>query len=122
MRLAPALVLIGCLSSSAQADVLDGWCAQVKLPSSVALCSDLELRALAIERQRTFDATRARIGETQFPNLIADQNAWVATYPNACGLALDAQPPIPLPPQIEKCMASAGREEPASLSRDLTTG
>src|SRR3954465_12976895 len=35
------------------------WCTQeAKLPSSVALCSDAELRSLAIERQKVFNEVR----------------------------------------------------------------
>lgn len=109
MRLASALIVLACFGSPAKADILDGWCSQAKLPSSIALCSDPELRALAIERQHAFDAARARVGETRFPVLRADQNAWVASYPRSCGLAPDAPPPIPLPPQVRDCMASAGR-------------
>src|SRR6266446_2266050 len=39
-------------------DGLDEWCKTVKLPSSIAMCSDPELRSLAIERQRVFNEVR----------------------------------------------------------------
>jgi hypothetical protein len=55
---APALILVGFLASPVRADVLDGWCAQAKLPSSIAICSDPDPRNLAIERQHAFDAAR----------------------------------------------------------------
>jgi uncharacterized protein len=115
MRFSPALILIACLASPVWADDLDGWCAQVKLPSSIALCSDRELRALMVERQHAFEAARAKVGEERAPVLIADQNAWVASYPKACGLVPDTPPPIPLPPNVKDCMASAGRARIAYL-------
>jgi uncharacterized protein len=110
MRFSPALVLLSFfLASPIRADVLDGWCAQATLPSSITICSDPGLRALTIERQHAFDAARARVGQTRFPALMADQNAWVASYPKTCGVAADAAPPIPLPTQIRSCMAAAGQ-------------
>jgi clan AA aspartic protease (TIGR02281 family) len=116
MRFPPALILVGFLTSQAQADVLDAWCTQVQLPSSIALCSDPELRALTIERQHAFDAARGRVGEAQYPVLAADQSAWVVSYPKACGLAPDSPPPIPLPRQARDCMANAGRARIAYLN------
>jgi uncharacterized protein/predicted aspartyl protease len=116
MRLAPALILIGCLVSSAHADVLDGWCAQVRLPSSIAICSDTELRTLTIQRQQAFNEARGRVGEERYQALAADQSAWVSSYPKACGLASEAPAPIPLPAQIRDCMASAGRTRIAFLN------
>jgi uncharacterized protein YecT (DUF1311 family) len=95
-------------------DNLDQWCSQVKLPSSVAICSDRELRALAIERQDAFDAAKARLSPDQQKALLADQNGWVRTYPRTCGLT-DAPPSLPLAPAIKDCMAEAGRARIAYL-------
>jgi uncharacterized protein/predicted aspartyl protease len=106
---AAGLTLPGFPNSTAYADVLDAWCAQAKLPSSIAVCGDPELRALTIERQHAFDGARARVGEAQAPALLADQNAWVKSYPVACGLAPDVAPSLPLAPGIRDCMALAGR-------------
>jgi hypothetical protein len=54
--------MVGCsLSALADPTELDAWCAQAKQPSSLALCSDPELRELAIERHHAFEAARARL-------------------------------------------------------------
>jgi uncharacterized protein len=90
-------------------DTLDEWCAKVSLPSSIALCSDRELRALAIERQHAFDEARTRLTPDQQRALLADQNGWVRSYARACGLSQDAPPSLPLAPAIKNCMAEAGR-------------
>src|SRR5438270_675899 len=58
-------------------DGLDDWCGQVKQARSIALCSDAELRALAVERQRAFDEVRARLGPDQQKALLADQKNWL---------------------------------------------
>jgi uncharacterized protein YecT (DUF1311 family) len=107
IRFALALFL-GCIGHAA-ADELDSWCPQVKLPSSIAICSDPELRALTIARQHAFNDARTRIGDAKASVLLADQNAWLASYPRACGLTPDAPPSLPLSSQLKDCMARAGR-------------
>lgn len=109
MRYVLAFLLLALLVSPARADALDSWCPQAKLPSSIAICSDPELRALTIERQHAFDEARARVGETGAPALLADQNGWVKSYPTSCGLVPGVAPTLPLAPQIKDCMARAGR-------------
>jgi uncharacterized protein len=94
---------------------LDDWCAKVKLPSSVAVCSDPELRSLMIERQKAFDEAKSRLAPGRQKALLADQNGWVKTYPQACGISLGAAPPLPLSPAIKDCMATAGRARIAYL-------
>src|SRR5260370_40371622 len=89
-----ALCLVG-PPAAAQGSV-DDWCARAKLPSNIAICSDPELRTLAIERQRSYDEAKARLSPDQRKALLADQNGWVRSYPQACGLAPDAPPPLPL--------------------------
>ena len=96
-------------------DGLDDWCAKVRLPSSTAICSHPELRSLAIERQHAYDEVRARLSPEQQKALLADQNGWVKTYPQACGLSQDAPPSLPLAPAIKDCMAQAGRARIAYL-------
>src|SRR5439155_14505483 len=66
---------------------LDSWCAQAKLPSSVALCSDPELRELAIQRNRAFEAARARLNVDAYNALLRDQNGWVRSYAASCGIS-----------------------------------
>src|SRR5678809_1407964 len=62
MRFAVALFLLACPMSAASAAPLDEWCAQVTLPASIAICSDPDLRVLAIERQRAFDGQHSQVG------------------------------------------------------------
>jgi hypothetical protein len=85
------------------------------LPSSIAVCSDGELRTLATERQRAYDDARARLAPEQRKALLADQKAWVASYPPACGVARVIAPSLPLAPAIKDCMAQAGRARIAYL-------
>lgn len=92
------------------ADELDAYCSGVTTPRSVALCSDPDLRRLAVERQKAFDAARARVWPDGWQKLLTDQNHWVASYATDCGLAVDKPPPLPLPPAIRDCMAAAGKE------------
>jgi HJR/Mrr/RecB family endonuclease/uncharacterized protein YecT (DUF1311 family) len=96
-------------------DGLDDWCKTVALPSSVAICSDRELRALVLERQRAYDGAKAGLSPKQQEALLADQNGWVKTYPLACGLAQDTPPSLPLAPAIKDCMAEAARARIAYL-------
>jgi uncharacterized protein YecT (DUF1311 family) len=115
------LIVIGSIIMSAAAaaqmppnDTLDEWCKTVKLPSSVALCSDPELRVLAVERQHAFDEARSRLNPEQQKALLSDQNGWIRSYASACGLT-DAPPQIPLPAAIKDCMIQAGRGRVAYL-------
>src|SRR6266550_5767587 len=115
------LIAIGSTIMSAAAaaqmppsDTLDEWCKTVKLPSSIAICSNPDLRALAIERQHAFDEAKSRLNQEQQKALLSDQNGWVRSYASACGLT-DAPPQIPLPAAIKDCMAQAGRARVAYL-------
>jgi uncharacterized protein YecT (DUF1311 family) len=95
-------------------DGLDDWCKTAELPSSIAICSDRELRALVLERQRAYDGAKAGLNPDQQKALLADQNEWVRTYPRTCGLT-DAPQSLPLAPAIKDCMAEAGRARIAYL-------
>jgi uncharacterized protein len=95
-------------------DGLDDWCRSASLPSSIAICSDGDLRALVIERQHAFDEAKARLDPEQQKALLADQNSWVRSYPRTCGLT-DAPPSLPLTPTIKDCMEQAGRARIAYL-------
>jgi hypothetical protein len=114
-RLVIAAAALAVSITTANADQLDAWCAQVKLPSSIALCSDPELRALAEERQRAFDEARGRIGKERANQLLDDQKGWVASYPRACGIAPNVPPPLPLAPEVRDCMVRAARARIAYL-------
>jgi hypothetical protein len=97
--------------SSALADPaeLDSWCLQAKQTSSIALCSDLELRELAIQRNRAFEAARARLSVDAYDALLRDQKGWVHSYSTACGIIETSPPILPLPSQTQECMKRAGR-------------
>jgi uncharacterized protein YecT (DUF1311 family) len=90
-------------------DGLDDWCKKVKLPSSIAICSDPELRALMIQRDKAFNEVISRLAPDQQKALLADQNNWVKTYSQACGVSENAPPTLPLSPANRDCMATAGR-------------
>ncbi len=107
MRPALAMLLLAFIVSPARADPLDDWCKTARLPSSIAICSDAELRTLAIERQRTFDEAEARLSPDQQKALLADQNAWVRLYARVCGLS-DMPSALALAPEVKACMARAG--------------
>ena len=115
MRSTLAFLVLACLASSARADPIDDWCKTVNLPSSIAICSDPELRALTLERQAAYDQARAKLSPVLQKALLADQTAWVKSYPVACGLRQDAPPTLPLSPTIRDCMAQAGRARIAYL-------
>jgi peptidoglycan hydrolase-like protein with peptidoglycan-binding domain len=82
-------------------------CVGVKLPSTIVICSDLELMRLADERQEAINEARGRIGEEQWPALWEDQKAWVRSYATACGVPPDRPPPIPAPASIKACFKRA---------------
>lgn len=96
-------------------DGLDDWCRSASLPSSIAICSDGDLRALVIQRQHAYDEARARLDLDQQKALLADQNAGVHSYARACGLG-DNPPALPLAPKIKGCMTEAGRARIAYLT------
>lgn len=115
MRRTFALLLFACFAPSARADPLDDWCKTVRLPSSIAICSEPELRALTRARQTAYDEARDRLSPDQQRVLLADQNDWVKSYPAGCGISQSAPPTLPLSPATKECMAQAGRARIAYL-------
>jgi hypothetical protein len=67
-----------------------------------------------MERGRAFDEAKSRLPLDQQKALLFDQKGWVASYPQACGVARDVAP-LPLAPAIKDCMARAGRARIAYL-------
>jgi hypothetical protein len=108
--------------SLARGDALDAWCKGKTTALNIAVCSDGELRALAIERLRAFDEARARLGADQVKTLAADQNGWAMSYPQSCGLHSTAAPALPLDPSLRDCLAEAGRARLAYLRAFGTPG
>lgn len=94
---------------------LDEWCAQVKLPSSIVICGDPELRTLAVERQQAFDSAEAGLNPDQQRELLADQNSWVRSYATSCGVPRDAPAPNPVPASVKACFKRAGEARIAYL-------
>ena len=107
MRPALAILLLAFVMSPARADQLDDWCKTARLPASIAICGDAELRTLAIERSRAFVEAEARLSPDQQKALLADQNDWVRSYTRVCGLS-DMPPGLTLAPEVKACMARAG--------------
>lgn len=103
------------LALPGRADTLDVFCKTARLPSSIAICSDTELRALDIERQQAYDQAKARLDHDGQVALLAGQNGWVKSYPLACGLKARVPPTLPLAPEIRECMVQAGRARIAYL-------
>ncbi len=93
----------------ARGDALDEWCKAVKTGSMIAVCSDDQLRALAIERLRAFDEAISRLPADQQKLLAADQNGWALSYPQGCGVWSNVPPPLPIAPEVRECMAKAGQ-------------
>jgi Superinfection immunity protein len=101
--------------AQARADQFDEWCKTVKLPSSIIVCGDPELRALAIERQHAFEAAQAGLSPDQQRELLADQNGWVKSYAAACGAPQGAPPPNPVPDSVKACFMHASEKRIAYL-------
>jgi uncharacterized protein len=121
LRAGWAFLFLAVTASTAQADALDSFCRTVRYPSNVAICSDPELRALAIERQQVFNRDRSALDPARQRRLLADQNDWVRTYPETCGIDRRMTPTLPLSSSIQQCMAAAGRARIAYL-QDYPSG
>jgi uncharacterized protein YecT (DUF1311 family) len=96
--------------SLARGDQLDEWCKGKTTAINFAVCSDDELRKLALERLRAFNEANARLPPDQQKVLTADQNGWALSYPQACGLATAEPPALPLASSVKDCLADAGRK------------
>ena len=83
-------------------------CDKVTLPSSLVICADPELQAIADERQQVYGALWARLDPDQQKALRADQNRWVRDYATACGASPDLPPPLPPTPSMIECFKRAG--------------
>jgi uncharacterized protein len=123
MRLASWLAFLSlavlCRAMQANADPaeLDDWCAQASQPSSIALCSDPELRELAIERNHAFEAARARLSANTYSALLREHKSWVLSYSTACGIS-ETSPPL-LPLITDAGMYEAGRTSQGRIPVEL---
>jgi uncharacterized protein YecT (DUF1311 family) len=102
-------VLCRAMQANAGPAELDDWCAQASQPSSIALCSDPELRELAIQRNHAFEAARVRLGKDAYDALLREQKTWVRSYSTACGISPTVAPPLPLSRETLDCMKQAGQ-------------
>jgi uncharacterized protein YecT (DUF1311 family) len=119
MRLAAALVVLTiAVPAEVSADELDGWCAQVQKASSIVICSDVQLRAETLKRQKLFDLLKERLTPDPYKALLADQNSWVKTYTARCGVSLDDLPPsLPISSNVVDCYLRESRLRTADLTR-----
>ncbi|HYU11548.1 MAG TPA: aspartyl protease family protein [Stellaceae bacterium] len=91
---------------------LEDWCKSIRsnpaasAPSRV-ICSDLELRGLAVTRQRAYNAARDRLNPNGQQQLENDQKAWVDSYLAACGIARTGPAPDPVPFSVKICFKDA---------------
>lgn len=114
-------IAVVCAPSGAQADDMDGWCAQVKKASSIVTCSDVDLREQAIARNKLFEAARAKLSPAAYRELVADQSRWIKSYTAACGVSVDdPPPPMPIPQSVIDCYRRASRARTAYLSDYLS--
>jgi uncharacterized protein YecT (DUF1311 family) len=119
MRPAAVLaVLTIALPCAAAADELDGWCAQVQKASSIVICSDAQLRAETVARQKLFDLFRERLAPETFKALLTEQNTWIKTYTARCGVSLDDPPPsLSVSRGVVDCYLRESRSRTAELAR-----
>jgi uncharacterized protein YecT (DUF1311 family) len=96
------------------------WCTKATAPSSVVICSDLELRRMAVIRNKIFAGAQASFTPDDMKDLSEDQNHWIHEYSADCGAAVNG-PPVSLPVRqdIIDCFKQAGRERVAELVRNV---
>jgi hypothetical protein len=96
-------------SSLARGDALDTWCKGKISALNLAVCSDDQLRTLALERLRAFGEANSRLAPDARKTLAADQNGWAKSYPQSCGLAANSPPAVPLDARLKDCLMQAGK-------------
>jgi uncharacterized protein YecT (DUF1311 family) len=102
---------------AARADELDDWCPRQTKASSIVICSDPELRALAVIRNRQFTTARSDLLDQDYNNLLANQERWINAYTAQCGVASTGPAPrLPISHDIVECYYQKGRERIADLT------
>lgn len=123
LALTAATVLLLTIPSAFADDMSDmaDWCAtEATAPSSVVICSDPELRRMAVVRNKIFADARANLSPDEMKELETDQNQWIHEYTGSCGASVNGPPmAIPIPLEIIDCFRRAGRERIAELVRQL---
>lgn len=119
--IAAAALLFDAGSSRADdmSDMAD-WCTKATAPSSIVICSDPELRRMAVIRNKIFADARANLLQEEMGELSTDQQQWIHEYTAACGASVNGPPVnLPIPQDIIDCYKQAGRERIAELVRGL---
>jgi len=109
-------------SNYAPADEMDDWCAQVKKPSSVVICSDPELKQQVSARNRLFEAARSKLNPEAYRALTDEQSRWVKSYTAKCGLPVDSPGTLATPaaPSLVECFKRESRLRTANLTARLS--
>lgn len=120
-QLAIILALFAATATTARADEMVEWCAQVKKASSIVICSDTELRAGAIARNKLFEVARSKFRPEDYKTLTDDQSRWIKTYTARCGISLDdPPPPLPIQQSVIDCYRRESRARTAYLASRLS--
>jgi uncharacterized protein YecT (DUF1311 family) len=89
--------------------------------SSIVICSDAELRQQAIDRNKLFDAARAKLSPEAYKALTVDQAQWIKGYTARCGISIaDPPPPMPIPQTVIDCYRRESRARTAYLAGYLS--
>lgn len=121
LPLCTLLAALAFMLSTARADDMDGWCAQVKKASSIVICSDPELRQGAIARNKLFEAAREKLGPEVYRALTENQSRWIKSYTARCGVAIDDPPPtLPIAQSVIDCYRRESRARTAYLATRLS--
>lgn len=102
-------------AAAPRGDGLDQWCQGSITALNMAICTDNDLRAEAVQRLHAFDDAKARLTPDQQKALAADQNGWAMSYAQSCGLQSNMPPVLPLAPSVKECLAHAGQQRLAYL-------
>ena len=94
-------------------------CDKVQLPSSLVICSDPDLLAIADERTQVYRELWAHLDADQRETLKADQNRWVREYANNCGVPQEVPPRLPTSVAVRECFKRAGQARTAFLREYL---
>src|SRR5262249_38719797 len=114
-----ALFAVNSARADDMSDMAD-WCTKVTAPSNVVICSDPELRRMAVVRNKIFEDARANFSDGDMKEMNAEQRNWVHQYTAACGASVDG-PPIsyPISQNVINCFKREGRGRIAELVAEM---
>ena len=97
-------------------DQLSDWCAEAQKASSIVICSDGDLRQMAMIRTKIFADARRVLSRDDYKKLLADQQKWLITYTSSCGVPIDGPvPSSPIPSSVIDCYTHAAQDRIADL-------